>query len=87
MKKQHSKTQAKEKIESFFKKSSFSQEEMRKIKRLAMKYNLKLKNQKSRFCKKCLSPLAGKIRISKNKSGIFKTIECSKCGYKNKNKI
>ncbi|MCX8159239.1 MAG: hypothetical protein N3D20_03060 [Candidatus Pacearchaeota archaeon] len=77
------KTEANEKIINFFSKPNFTPDEMKKIKRLAMKFNIKLKPYKNKFCKKCLSPLKGKIRISKT----HKTIECGFCGHKNKFKI
>lgn len=83
MKTQLNKTSAKDKIESFFKKSDFTKEEMRKIKRLAMKFKIRLKDKRKTFCKKCLSQLKGKTRISKG----YKTIECSFCGYKNRFKM
>ncbi len=81
MKTNLSKSQAEEKINLFFQKD-FSSEEMRKIKRLAMKFKISLKSHKTKFCKSCLSPLKGKIRITKT----HKTITCS-CGFKNKIKI
>jgi len=83
MKKVISKTKATEIIDSFFQKDNFSPEELKKIKRLAMKYQIKLGAYKRKFCKKCLSPLTGKIRINNN----IKTIECESCGYKNRHKI
>lgn len=83
MKTKLSKTEAKDKINSFFKKSNFTAEEVKKIKRLAMKFNITLKEQRKKFCKSCLSKLRGKTRITKT----YKTIECSSCNYKNKFKI
>ena len=83
MKTKLSKQQTQEKIESFFKKLDFSPEEIKKIKRLAMKFNIKLKEQRKNFCKKCLNKLKGKIRVSKT----HKTIECEKCRYRNKFRI
>lgn len=83
MKTNLSKTEAKEKIEKFFEKENFTSEEMRKIKRLAMKFNIKLKHYKKKYCKKCLNQLKGKTRISKE----HKTIECEECGFKNKFKL
>ena len=80
MKPQISKTQAREKIETFFQKEDFTSEEARKIKRLAMKFNIKLGEKRKLFCKKCLSRLKGKTRITKN----YKTIKCENCGYLNK---
>lgn len=83
MKPKISKSQAQEKIESFFKNSEFSQKEMKKIKRLAMKFKIKFLPFKKNFCKKCLSSLKGRIRVTKT----HKTIECKICKYKNKFKI
>ena len=83
MKSDLSKTEAKEKIDNFFLGQDFSSGELIKIKRLAMKFNIKLGSYKKMFCKKCLNKLAGKIRISKG----FKMIECEKCGFKNKYKL
>jgi RNase P subunit RPR2 len=78
-----SKTEAQNKISSFFEKSDFSPEQLKKIKRLAMKFNIKLGEKRKLFCKSCLHPLAGKIQISKT----HKVIECKYCGYKNKIRI
>lgn len=80
MKKKISKQEAQNQINKFFQKSSFTPEQVKKIKRLAMKYNIKLGPHKKKFCKKCLSQLKGKTRISR----IYKTIECQECKYKNK---
>ena len=82
MKKEMSKTQAKEKIEQFFSKP-FTPEQLGKIKRLAMKFNLKLEGKRKLFCKKCLNPLAGKLSVTKT----HKTVECKSCGFKNKVRI
>jgi len=83
MKKELNKTQAKERIDKFFQKSDFSPEQLKKIKRLAMKFNIKLGNYRKLFCKKCLYPLAGKLSITKS----HKTIECKHCGFRNKIRI
>jgi len=83
MKTAMSKTQVQQKINEFFQKESFSQDEMRKIKKLAMKYRIRLGKLKTKFCKNCFSQLKGKIRISKK----HKTIECEICKTKNKFKI
>ena len=80
---QLSKSEAEQKIKEFFEKSEFTPEELKKIKRLAMKFKIKLKEKRKKFCKKCFSQLRGKIRISKT----HKTIECEKCGFKNKFKV
>jgi len=70
-------------IDSFFSKNDFSKEEVRKIKRLAMKHKILLKDYRKKFCKKCFSNFkSGSIRIEKG----FKVILCE-CGYKNRWKI
>jgi RNase P subunit RPR2 len=83
MKRKISKTEAKEKISSLFSKKSFSPEELKKIKRLAMKYRISLREHRKKFCKKCFTKLKGKIRVSKT----HKTTICVSCGYKNKLRI
>ncbi|MBU0760386.1 MAG: hypothetical protein KJ600_01625 [Nanoarchaeota archaeon] len=74
------KHEAREKIEEFFSRKDFKPEEVRKIKRLAMKFKIELKGKKKLFCKKCLSRLKGKTRVGKS----HKTVECGECGYKNR---
>ncbi|MFC1682397.1 hypothetical protein ACFL0X_02190 [Nanoarchaeota archaeon] len=78
MKSKLSKTEAKEKIENFFKEiKNKSPKEIKKIKRLAMKHNIQLKEKRKLFCKKCFSPYKNpKTRI---KSGM-KIMTCSECG-------
>ena len=76
-------TEAVEKINSFFKAKDFTPKDLKKIKRLAMKYHIPLKPYKKLFCKSCLIPLKGKVRVSKE----YKRIECNVCNYKNKWKI
>lgn len=78
VKREFSKTQAKEIIEEFFKNiNKKSPKEIRKIKMLSMKYKIPLKEKRKLFCKKCFTPhVNSKIRI-KNK---FKIIECKNCG-------
>ena len=83
MKTKLSKKEAQKKIDSFFRKSNFTSEQLRKIKRLAMKFSIKLGKYRRLFCKSCLNPLAGKIRVFKS----YKTVECKHCSYKNKVKI
>lgn len=78
-----SKSDAKKKIEEFFEKEKFSAAEVKKIKRLAMKFNIKLGSYRRKFCKKCLSKLEGKIRINKN----YKNVECRNCGFLNRFRI
>jgi RNase P subunit RPR2 len=83
MKTSLSRTEIQKKIFDFFQRTTFSAGEVRKIKRQAMKYNLKLGKYRRKFCKKCLSQLSGKIRITK----ACKTIKCSKCGFENRQRI
>ncbi len=84
MKKTLSRTEAQEEINAFFGKGSeFSVEKVRKIKRLAMKYNIKLGYYRRLFCKKCFSFLKGKTRVTKT----HKIVECGKCGAVNKQRI
>jgi len=83
MKTELSKKEAQEKIDELFKRKSFSQEEVKKIKRLAMHYKIKLKDYRKKFCKSCLHKLEGKIRVTKT----YKTIECSNCKFKNSFKL
>ena len=51
--------------------------EVKKAKRLAMKYNIKLKGLRKKFCKKCYST---KLKVRKVKDKV-KTVECKNCGY------
>ncbi|MEK6898921.1 MAG: hypothetical protein AABW79_02370 [Nanoarchaeota archaeon] len=84
MKKELSKSEAREKIREFFEQEELDADEVKKIKRLAMKFNIKLDRLRARFCKRCCVDLKdSKIRVSKN----HKTISCKKCNYLNKIKI
>ena len=78
-----SKDETKEKINEFFIRENFFPDEVRKIKKLAMKFNIKLGKYRQKFCKKCFSQLKGKIRVSK----MHRTIECEKCGFLNRHRI
>ncbi len=80
MKNTISKTQAQQVIHDFFHLPSFTQDEVKKIKRLAMKHRIKLGIYRKLFCKHCLSQLKGRIKITKT----HKTIICEKCRHKNK---
>ncbi|MBI2631909.1 hypothetical protein HYW75_02815 [Candidatus Pacearchaeota archaeon] len=81
--KRMSKSEAEKQIEIFFARTNYNSDQIRKIKRLAMKFNIKLGNYRRLYCKKCLSQLRGKIRITKT----HKTIECEKCEFRNKLKM
>ena len=80
MKTNLSKQQVQEEIEEFFKRDKFTSKEVKKIKRLAMKFNIKFGKYRRLFCKKCYSKLKGRIRIGKT----YRIIRCSSCGYENK---
>ena len=80
MKTSLSKTEALDKINNFFQRESFSSDEVKKIKRLAMKFNIKLADKRKLFCKKCFSKLRGKTRVTKT----HKTIICEICRTLNK---
>lgn len=77
MKTKLTKKQAEEKIKDFFKNIKRKKpEEIKKIKRLAMHYNIKLGEKRKKFCKFCFSP---KLKVKKIKKGI-KIVECENCG-------
>jgi RNase P subunit RPR2 len=73
-------TQAQEKINEFFNKENFSDAEVKKVKKLAMNFNIKLGENRKNFCKKCLSKLEGEISIK----GSYKNVVCESCGHRNK---
>ena len=86
MKKTLPKTEAKKQIEEFFENlKNKTPKEIKKIKRLAMSYNIPLKEKRKLFCKKCLNSYSGKekVRIKNNK----KIIECENCGNVSRWKI
>jgi RNase P subunit RPR2 len=78
-----SKTEAAAKIKEFFGRESFSPDELRKIRALAMKFSIKLGAYRRLYCKSCLSQLKGSTRISRG----HKTVTCAACGTPNKFKI
>lgn len=84
MKSNLSKQEIQDKIEEVFSKNA-SKEEIRKIKKLASSKNIKIRDYRKKFCKKCYSLFNGsncKIRIKKG----FKTIKCS-CGNVSRYKL
>ena len=85
MSKKISKVQAKESINQFFSNiKSKTPNDVKKIKKIAMSHNLKLKEKKKLFCKKCLTPyMSPKIRIKNN----VKTLVCGNCNYVGRLKI
>ncbi len=81
MKKKLTKNQAKQEIDKFFShihKIKPEVQKIKKIKRLAMKHNIKLKDKRKLFCKKCYAiyPENAQIKIKGNK----KIIKCKNCG-------
>jgi RNase P subunit RPR2 len=82
MKKKISKKEAEKQIEEFFYHISGKKpKEVKKIKRLAMSYNIKLGERRKLFCKKCFSPYKEpSVRIKND----FITITCDDCGHKNR---
>jgi RNase P subunit RPR2 len=77
------KTEAKKRIEQYFSKNDLNPKETKKIKKLAMQYRIRLREERKRFCRKCFRDLMdGKVKISKTQ----KTVIC-KCGFVNKWKI
>ena len=79
MKKTISKTGAREQIEDFFENiKEKSSEDVKKIKKLAMNYNIPLKDKRKLFCGKCLTPHKDvSIRV---KNRIIRII-CGNCGH------
>jgi len=75
--KKSSKSEAETEILELFKDlKNRTPKEIRKIKRLAMKHNIKLRELKKKFCKKCFSQ---DLKIKSVRKRI-KTVECRKCG-------
>lgn len=71
------KQEAEKEIKLFFENiKNKSQKEIKKTKRLAMRYNIKLGKKRKLFCKKCFSPRL-KVKRIKNK---IKIIQCQECG-------
>lgn len=59
-------------------------EKIKKLKRLAMRYNIKLKGLRKKFCRKCYSSLKDSDGKVKNK---IKTTKCENCGFVSRWKI
>lgn len=71
-----SKTKAKEKIEEFFKDiKEKDKESIRKIKKLASHYHIRLNEKRKVFCKYCYSTKLKTRKIRQN----MKTVECENC--------
>ncbi len=74
-----SKSEAKAQIQEFFSKiEGKTPKEIKKMKKLAMRYNIHLKELRKKFCKKCFVPYKNpKIRIKDT----IKSVTCENCGY------
>ena len=71
-----SKPEAVKKIEEFFKNiQNKTPKEIKKIKRLSMKYNIKLGDKRKKFCKKCYSTKLKVIGVKKK----VKSVLCEDC--------
>ena len=80
-----SKKETEEKIKGFFQNiKNKTPDEIKKATKQAMSHNIKLKQLKKTFCRKCFMPYKNpNIRI---KRGI-KSVKCEKCGYVSRWKI
>jgi len=77
MKSSVDKKEVKKEIENFFKNiKDKSPKEIKKIKKLAMSYNIPLKEKRKLFCKKCFSVYKNPKTRIKNK---MKSVTCEKC--------
>jgi RNase P subunit RPR2 len=71
-----SKEETKKEVEEFFKNiRKKNPKEIKKIKKLAMSYNIKIKDKRRLFCKKCFSPNIKTLGIKND----FKRIQCESC--------
>jgi len=79
MQKKLSKQETQKQIQRFFSDiENKTPYEVKKIKKLAMRHNLKLGDLRKKFCKKCFAPYRNpRIRIKKG----IKSIQCKNCGY------
>lgn len=84
--KKPSKKEAEERIKEFFLNiKNKTPDEVKKMKKLSMRFGLKLGDLRKKFCKKCLYPYSGKEKIRiKNK---MKSVECENCENTNRWKI
>ena len=69
-------------IKDFFK-TKHKPSEVKKIKKFAMHNQIKLKDLRKKFCKKCCSMNLKTISVKKG----FKRVICKDCGFVNKYKI
>ncbi|MEX0920853.1 MAG: hypothetical protein WDZ62_01180 [Candidatus Pacearchaeota archaeon] len=86
MVKKFSKKETLKEIDGFFNNiKNKTPKEVKKIKKLAMSFNIKLKDKKKKFCKKCLEPYSGLEKVRLNKG--IKSITCKNCNYISRWKI
>ena len=80
-----SKSEAKKNIEKFFEEiKNKSPKEIKKIKKLGMRYGIKLGEKRKTFCGKCFNSYkTPKIRIKKG----IKKIICENCGEEGRWKV
>ena len=87
MKKQLLKEEIREKIDHFFsQEKELDSKDIKKIKILAMRFNIKLGKHRRRFCKRCCADLnykSRKIRVTKAQ----KSVACEKCRIINRWKL
>lgn len=87
MKTKLSKKETEERIKEFFSHISHkTPEEVKKMKKLAMKHNIKLGDKRKLFCKKCFTPY-NRSNSSMNIRNGFLTIVCENCSNKSRWKI
>jgi len=79
------KPEAQKQIQEFFSNiKDKTPKEVKKIKKLAMRNKIPLKELRKKFCKKCFTPYKNpKIRIKKG----IKSVKCENCDYISKWKI
>lgn len=78
MKKKLEKEEVKQKIEDFFKNiKNKNPKEIKNVKRLAMAYNVPLKEKRKSFCKKCFTPYSEKERTRIKRD--CKIVFCDNC--------
>jgi len=85
MKSDLTKQEINEYIKDIFSKES-SAKEIKKAKKLAMSRNIKIKEFKKKFCKKCYSMFNSKNSKVRIKNG-FKVILCKECNHISRYKL
>lgn len=88
MKKTLNKKEVEEKIKEFFEKiGEMAAEDVKKIKKLGMSFNIRLGELRKNFCKNCYVPcipgVTCEVRIKKG----LKSVKCKLCGKRNRWKL